>query len=356
MEDSFKVQVDRIFGALAVPSSAAAASVSASSSLSSAVPMNSMWCLTDHEIQRKKWKRDKRDSELDQEWKKVKRTPRRAMTWPRTWTSSTTSARSAIGRDCTLDYEEEEDQYDAVAVGSERVGDHLYMKEFRDYGVDINLDSELPTSLENVPRDPRANHMAAKMRLKEDAEEASKIDSVHISEANKPSPGITGGQSSEENPNLKPILKRKDGQPDSKMEKRVRFDPQCMEEASPGLEGGSCAAIETSVPKREFDSAVPDYIRNPSRYTHYTFDSLSEMDKQSNRQAYMDLFSMLRGSKSSQGQEDAIVDLPKTIAFLPKKKAARAADVANFTGTKDEVLLKRLLRGKASMLTSLPGT
>ncbi|KAI4367074.1 hypothetical protein MLD38_022854 [Melastoma candidum] len=128
MEDSFKVRVDRIFGALAVPSSAAA-DASASSLSSTVSPMNSMWSLTDHEIQRKEWKRDKRDPELDQEVEEGEedgeagfdmaqdldelddegevepRGESPPLVKPDEYNDEEWEIRSAIGRDCTLDYE-----------------------------------------------------------------------------------------------------------------------------------------------------------------------------------------------------------------------------------------------------------
>ena len=62
MDDSFKVRVDKIFGSLA----AAASSSSASASTPTATtPSSSLWSLTDDEIERKEWVRDKTISEPD---------------------------------------------------------------------------------------------------------------------------------------------------------------------------------------------------------------------------------------------------------------------------------------------------
>lgn len=54
MEDSFKLRVDKIFGTLnSASSSSSSSSAPASSSL------DSLWCLTDDEIERREWNRDK---------------------------------------------------------------------------------------------------------------------------------------------------------------------------------------------------------------------------------------------------------------------------------------------------------
>ena len=63
MDDSFKVRVDKIFGSLAA---AASSSSSASASTPTATtPSSSLWSLTDDEIERKEWVRDKTISEPD---------------------------------------------------------------------------------------------------------------------------------------------------------------------------------------------------------------------------------------------------------------------------------------------------
>ncbi|KAG2275043.1 hypothetical protein Bca52824_057598 [Brassica carinata] len=72
------------------------------------------------------------------------------------------SIRASMGLDRTLDDEDEEDEYDKVALGKEDGGKGVSMEDAisRPCGVRI--------------RDPRANHAAAKMRLKEDELEANK--------------------------------------------------------------------------------------------------------------------------------------------------------------------------------------
>ncbi|KAH0872337.1 hypothetical protein HID58_069699 [Brassica napus] len=72
------------------------------------------------------------------------------------------SIRASMGLDRTLDDEDEEDEYDKIALGKEDGGKGVSMEDAisRPCGVRI--------------RDPRANHAAVKMRLKEDELEANK--------------------------------------------------------------------------------------------------------------------------------------------------------------------------------------
>lgn len=62
MEDSFRVRVDKAFGSLLAspPSSGTDSRGKETSSL----PMSSLWCLTDDEIQRKEWNRDPGDHDF----------------------------------------------------------------------------------------------------------------------------------------------------------------------------------------------------------------------------------------------------------------------------------------------------
>lgn len=386
MEDSFKVRVDRLFGSLSSSSSsssvssAAAAAAAQPSSSAAASSFSSLWCLTDGEVERKEWNRDRGSPEPEFD---LGPRPTRGgggggrrgeAGWgrgdfredlerdleelddcngdegddeeglrssgqsdkPDDYNDEEWEIKSSIGRDCTLDYEEEEDRYDKLAVGREKAGDRLYMKDITNYGISIDHDSELPTTFSDVSRDPRADHMAAKIRLKEDAEAAEKIDSLHVSEENAHSVANSQVHTSEVDVNLKSILKRKDGQSDSKTQKRVRFDPESIEEASSEAElvpmdpsGTESSISENGVirPSQDFSSAVPDYLRNPSRYTHYTFDSSTDMDEQSNRQAYMDFLNMVKKSKSSdECPDDSPVDLPKSVTFIPRKRGSTILD------------------------------
>ncbi|KAF8012483.1 hypothetical protein BT93_I0604 [Corymbia citriodora subsp. variegata] len=367
MEDSFKVRVDRLFGSLSSSSSSSATAPQSSAASS----FSSLWCLTDGEVERKEWNRDKGspEPEFDLGGGGGRREPGRSLgdfrddlerdledledynggdeeeeeprssgqsDKPDDYNDEEWEIKSSIGRDCTLDYEEEEDRYDKLAVGREKAGDRLYMKDITNYGISIDHDNELPTSFSDVARDPRADHMAATIRLKEDAEAAEKIDSLHVSEENVHSVANSQVHTSESDVNVKSILKRKDGQSDSKTQKRVRFDPESIEEASaeaelvpmdPSRRESSISENGVIRPSRDFSSAVPDYLQNPSRYTHYTFDSSTDMDEQSNRQAYMDFVNMVRKSKSTDAcPDDSPFDLPKSVTFIPRKRGSTILD------------------------------
>ncbi|KAL0409151.1 UNVERIFIED_CONTAM: hypothetical protein Sradi_1849500 [Sesamum radiatum] len=363
MEDSFRVRVDKAFGALG------------GSTPSSVGVSPSLWSLTDEEIERREWNRHKEEAEerddvvesespvvrnqLDSDLQDLsdyeeeeeeeedegvdgekKKRRRNNSSSAETSVDEYLDVQSNIGRDCTLDYEEEEDEYDKVAVGAEQTGDRLYMRDvkFADYGIDEpNTYGELPNSFKAALRDPRANHTAAKIRLKEDAEAAGSLDSLQLSDnhaaANAETEDIKKGELDGDNP--KPILKKRENSMDSKSQKRVRFmvDPETRaqtheEEQSVGASnlpsephsGDGRVVPGQASDLSHFSSAVPDYIRNPSKYTRYTFDSSDDMDDQSNRKAYMDFFDQLRKKNTDSSQDDSSVEIPKSIMFTPKRK------------------------------------
>lgn len=241
-----------------------------------------------------------------------------------------------------LDYllQEEEDEYDKLAVNSEKPEERLYMKDINDYGIAIDSNYELPDSIGEAERDPRANHLAAKVRLKEDAEAAQQIVSLRVSEKDARA-REDESNTSEDGVKLKSILKRKDGQSDTKSDKRVRFEPECKDNCSGGSEGDNDVPMDTGfvdnamvLNEANFSSAVPDYIRNPSKYTHYTFDSSSDMDEESNKQAYMDFLKLLnRSNDMDPRQENASNDLP-SVTFIPKRKTGDTIMVDNATVSK----------------------
>ncbi|KAM0957799.1 hypothetical protein ACFX2C_023171 [Malus domestica] len=357
MEDTFNVRVGKIFGSLPVSSS--------SSGQQSC--LSSLWSLTDEEIERREWNRDKgspepepeplpfysksnsrskndfsddlekdlldldddvEDEDEGEEEQEASGSPSQPATEdkPDGYNEEEWEIKSSIGRDCTLDFEEEEDGYDKVAVGKETAGDRLYMRDVNDYGIDIDTQEEVPSSIKDFTRDPRANHLAAKIRLQQDAEAAQKIDSLRVS-GNGTSFSIAAENISEDAANLKSILKRKnDNQLDSsKTQKRVRFDSNCK--SNEDEDGAKDVPVETHSNE---NPPVPDYIRNPSRYTHYTFDSSGDVDEESNKQAYMEFLNLVRKSNSTEPQaEDASVDLSKPVTFIPRKKSSDAIMIEN---------------------------
>ncbi|XP_057481163.1 uncharacterized protein LOC130768182 [Actinidia eriantha] len=356
MEDSFRVRVDKAFGSLSSPSRSPS--------------LSSLWCLTDKEIERREWSRE-RDGPDEAEPRPYPPNLDGFFANQQNLSSSSSSSqssktvdlqdddnndsdvkvrlrqphlddeewdiRSSIGLDSTLDLEEEEDAFDKVAIGSEKAGDRMYMRDITGCGTDdINFYDELPNTFNDVTRDPRANHMAAKLRLKEDAEAAGKFDSLQVSDTGRHDPH-TQNNILEEGFNMKSILKRKENQTDPKAQKRVRFGSDCEEVASEGVKDlvmenrwtEEAKILQTSFLSQEYHG-VPDYIRNPSKYTHYTFDSSSDIDEESNQKACIDFLNQLKRSNSKEQQpDDTAVDLPKSVTFTPKKKLGDAFVVKN---------------------------
>lgn len=204
--------------------------------------------------------------------------------------------------------QEEEDEYDKVAVGREKASDHLYMRDATEYGIGVNTYNELPDTLEDFVKDPRADHAAAKLRLKEDAEAAGNFDLLRLSDA----PEISSF-TLEDGSSRKSIIKKREGQKDVKSQKRVRFNNNSSE--------GNCSIKEEGLNMIQ-DTSVPDYIRNPSNYTLYTFDTAADMDDDSNRKAYLDFLSLVRkpGTTAVQHQQDDMANNPpKSVIFNLKK-------------------------------------
>lgn len=234
--------------------------------------------------------------------------------------------------------QEEEDEFDKVAVGAGETGDRIYMRnvKYADYQIDdVSGCGELPSSLQVTVKDPRANHSAAKLRLKEDAESAGDLDALQLAESsmvtNLDARDIKKVQLEIDNP--KPILKKRENLMDAKSQKRVRFmvDPESStHEEDQQTSGASDLASEpdatdaNSMSEQTSDPSkylgVPDYVRNPSKYTHYTFDSSDDMDDELNREACVNLFHDLRRRSTDTLMEETPVELPKSIVFTPKKK------------------------------------
>ncbi|KAK7290562.1 hypothetical protein RIF29_05070 [Crotalaria pallida] len=361
MEDSFKVRLDKAFGSLPIPSSS----------------LHSLWSLTPDEINPEpepepdqskpssssfsfhsssdfRVELEKDIEDLDDDDIKARRGGPSSK--PDDYDDEQWSIRSGIGLDCTLDFEEEEDQFDKQAVGKENSGDRLFMKDINDDDIGISSRNVLPNTFRDHVRDPRANHLAAKIRLKQDDEAtAKKIDSLHVSE--KSAPDIGGGGDAV---NPKSILKNKDNPSEPKSHKRVRFDSECDDRGNDDepersrdvrMKSSSMEDVDAayqSSKSREFASAVPDYILNPSRYTHYTFDdSSSDMDDKSNKEACMSFLSQLRASKAAAGTgsqaDDALDDLP-SVTFISKKKSGDTT-----MGESDTVSKQKLDVGKELM-------
>ncbi|KAJ6680334.1 TUMOR SUPPRESSING SUBTRANSFERABLE CANDIDATE 4 TSSC4 [Salix purpurea] len=154
--------------------------------------------------------------------------------------------------------------------------------------------------------------------------------------------------------NLKSIMKRKkvvqsdsmsiSNHLDSKLQKRVRFDPECKDgddEESGGVED---IQMETTDSTEEtliyhlppdYPSGIPDYMRNPSKYTRYAFDSAPNVDEESNQGAYMDFLKILQRPNTTESHPDEVpADLSRPLTFIPKRKNSGAAVIDNCIDSK----------------------
>ncbi|CAO2842741.1 unnamed protein product [Amaranthus hypochondriacus] len=269
--------------------------------------------------------------------------------------------KSSIGLDSTLDNEEEEDNFDKVAIGRENAGDRLYMSNVTAGHDSHFITDDFPGAVGSRGKDPRANRWAAIIRLKEDDAEAA-------AQTEKPKPGqppTTSDKNStyaegldklkplstESLGKLKPILKRKEIESTSKPSKRVRFDPAFV---GNGDGTGELTGKDTSTQiinqpvSDEKVSKVPDYMRNPSSYTRYSLDSTDEMSNKSNTNAYMDFAETVNERSGGPGSSsDVHTDLPKSVTFVPKKKSDTSKAVDNEDSQS---------RGSDAKLTSVQST
>ncbi|CAH8327951.1 unnamed protein product [Eruca vesicaria subsp. sativa] len=335
-DEDFQSRVERIFGSLAFSRSSASSTTTSTSS--AAAPLRqtqsgSVWSLSGAEVEKREWKRESYDREetpCASSFDEIMRQQRISRTDARKeegeeggnedfdedW-----SIRASIGLDRTLDDEEEEDEYDKVALGKEDGGEGLSMEDAVSKPSGVRI------------RDPRANHAAAKIRLKEDELEANKF-----------SPSGDHSSKSRENPHAeesseavkpKPILKRKEGSSDSeaRTDKRVRFDVVSEETSKKPEDTCSVSAsLKSALHQGKSDAQVPDYLMNPSKYTCYSFDPSSELDEKSQAQEYTD------SPKDSEGLESSESESFKKVSFVPQKKTKDVReDGSNCSETKPVV-------------------
>uniref|UniRef100_A0A7C9AFH8 Uncharacterized protein n=1 Tax=Opuntia streptacantha TaxID=393608 RepID=A0A7C9AFH8_OPUST len=360
-DEAFSERVKKTFGSLFASLQPSPSSLS-----------NPLWSLTDAEVEKKEWRRDKdtsaRDStpcssSFDDFLSQARKNSRNNLRNYRKELEDDLQdlddgdgeddkrdlndwdVRSSIGMDSTLDNEEEEDAYDKVATGRENAGDRLYMRDVIDnHDKDFESEDDIPGAVGNRQRDPRANLWAAKIRLKEDDTETAaqtgrpKPEQAPAQEEDQPNPQQVPPQQAEkesapageDGDKLKSILKRKELETTSKPSKRVRFDPGCLSandtvrEAPGDITSTKAMAQDNGSTIDGNVSRVPDYVRNPSKYTCYSLDSVDEMNDKSNTGAFMDFLEIVKSSKNGglgSEQTDALVELPKSVTFVPKKKS-----------------------------------
>ncbi|KAH9617639.1 hypothetical protein KSS87_019936 [Heliosperma pusillum] len=211
---------------------------------------------------------------------------------------------------------EEEDDYDKVAIGRENAGDRLYMSVI----AEKNAPSFVPPNGLSPDsggrrRDPRANRLAARIRLKEDDAEVGVQTGKHKTppaSAEKEPVSSTGNVNQ-----VKPILKRKEHEGStSKPPKRVRFDPEYVIDKNPPANVTRANPPLTDGVGRL--AQIPDYVQNPTKYTCYSLDSADEINDKSKDGLHE--MSKSQNSGSQSGLEDALSGLPKSVTFVPKRK------------------------------------
>lgn len=218
-----------------------------------------------------------------------------------------------------------------MATGRDEAVNNLYLRDITDYEADINSYNELPKTFRDVDKDPRANHIAAKIRLKEDAETAKNLDHLRVLLNNVPPALDTQNDISKEDVIPNSILKNRENQIDSKSKKRVRFESGCKDDCGEGSGGTNILSVVESLREEaqgrgetsflpQVSTGVPDYVRNPSKYKHYTFDSSTDINEASNQRAYADFLKLLKGPNAMDLQEEISFELPKSLTFTPKKK------------------------------------
>ncbi|KAM3367148.1 hypothetical protein ACQJBY_016043 [Aegilops geniculata] len=243
--------------------------------------------------------------------------------------------RVSIGLDPTLDREEEEDKYDRAAFGKEDAAERVYMSEIMDEGINMSINTVVPDLLDDtideicgLSKDPRADLDAASARLRED-NGSVKIGLRSPTQTKEcPTAGMQAMRA--QDIGVKPILKRKEEQADSKPRKRVRFNADVKEQPVDLLEHDEDSPmvpqsmdVVTTKGNSSMPSGVPDYVRNPSKYTCYTLETPESTDE-SNRRALADLHNLLGRSDPNKMQPETPAEIPSSVTFIPRKKSVDA--------------------------------
>ncbi|KAL0927012.1 hypothetical protein M5K25_001163 [Dendrobium thyrsiflorum] len=265
--------------------------------------------------------------------------------------------RSFVGLDPTLDNEDEEDEFDRAALGKDDAGERLYMRDVKNRGPHLNYHCIFADVVEapyagsyHFYKDPRADHFAAGMRLEEEKKAAENYSVPNYSKDEHPST-TSLLEVTAEDIKLKPILKRKEAHDDSKPKKRVRFDPGCKadnDEVLKETQDSAMFSLSMEVPAAadpnpvmlEESPGLPDYVRNPSKYTHYTFDSYED-DDLANISAFEDLQNVYKKLNPEQLHQQVTVELPKSITFSPRRKSIDAMPVDNESGDIQENRIRK---------------
>ncbi|VVB14361.1 unnamed protein product [Arabis nemorensis] len=329
-DEDFQSRVAKIFGSLAF-SRSNSSTVSTSSAPASRQQSGSVWSLSDSDVEKREWKReqlasyDREEMPCASSFDELLRQQRISTNGRKPCDGDLEdldcgeddrveganegfdddwSIRASMGLDRTLDDEEEEDEFDKVALGKESGSEGLSV-----------MNDDLSKSCGGRIRDPRANYVAAKIRLMEDEIEAKKLSASGDHSSRSKDPPHSDESSKAVPP--KPILKRKETSSDSeaRSSKRVRFD-FVSEETSKKPED-TCSASASSKSESlqgKADPRVPDYLQNPSKYTCYSFDPSCESNEKSPTAEYMDIPKVVEGMTTLESESF------KKVSFIPQKK------------------------------------
>ncbi|EFJ28186.1 hypothetical protein SELMODRAFT_441268 [Selaginella moellendorffii] len=234
-----------------------------------------------------------------------------------------------VGMDTTLDYEDEEDEYDKVAVGREGAGDRLYTSD-----VKASFDSlSVLSGASFMARDDLASRKAAAADRLAEAREA-KINGttpdLHRTEdlhrrSSSSRPKSSGTRTSDSSD------KRKNESRDDRPQKKVRFaveEENQKTRRTPRDDGGhrQRAGIDRY-------RNVPHHVRHPEKYTHYTLD-WGEEGNSNNVQAWQSTMAAINSAKN-EGEEEQPFELPQHVPFVPRANKERAGSSKPGGSTKD---------------------
>lgn len=239
---------------------------------------------------------------------------------------------------CVIIFQEEEDKYDRAAFGREDAAERVYMSEIMDDGMNMSINTVVPDLLDDtideicgLSKDPQADLGAASARLRED--NGSVKGGLHSPTQTKECQTAGMQAMRAQDIGVKPILKRKEEQADSKPRKRVRFNADVKEQPVELLEHDEDSPMvpqsmdvvttkgNSSMPSQA--PGVPDYVRNPSKYTCYTLETPESTDE-SNRRALADLHNLLGRSDPNKMQLETPAEIPSSVTFIPRKKSVDA--------------------------------
>uniref|UniRef100_J3LXE0 U5 small nuclear ribonucleoprotein TSSC4 n=2 Tax=Oryza brachyantha TaxID=4533 RepID=J3LXE0_ORYBR len=205
------------------------------------------------------------------------------------------------------------------------------MNEIMDDGMNMSINTVVPDILDDsieeihrFSRDPRADLSAASARLKEYDSSANDGPCAPPETKECPTGGIQAMKT--EDTNVRPILKRKEEQGDSKPRKRVKFASDVkdqsaelpeQDEDSPMVPQSMDLVIGKDSSTPSMSPGVPDYVKNPTKYTRYTLDA-PECNDDSNKRAFAGLHDLLRRMEP---EPEAPVEIPSSVMFIPRKKS-----------------------------------